>query len=247
VGVGFVSQLPGTDRLMAAALDEGVGVVAHSFADPGPFVGPAHDRGATVLCQVRTVAEARRAADAGVDVVVAQGSDAGGHTGRVPTLALLPAVVDAVAPLPVVAAGGIGDGRAIVGALVGGAEGVWIGTRFLATHEAGVGEDHKRAVLRAGADDTLLTEVYDVVARTDWPDDVAGRVVRDEFVDRWHDRVDELRRLVDRGTPPDAPARQGWWAGPAAAFVTRRERAGDVVARLATDAAAVQRARDITR
>jgi nitronate monooxygenase len=92
--------------------------MSEPFAGPTPFVAPAHEAGALVLCQVRTVAEAERAAEAGVDVIVAQGTEAGGHTGRVSTLPLVPAVVDAVAPLPVVAAGGIGDARGIAATLV---------------------------------------------------------------------------------------------------------------------------------
>ena len=132
-GVGFISHLPNAGELMTAALREGVRVVALSFADPAPFVAEAHDAGALVLCQVRTVDDARRAADVGVDVVTAQGTEAGGHTGRLSTLPLVPAVVDAIAPVPVIAAGGIADGRGIAAALMLGAEGVWIGTRFLAT------------------------------------------------------------------------------------------------------------------
>ena len=127
-GVGFISHLPGAAELMEVALDEGVKIIALSFADPTPFVGMARDAGALVLCQVRTVDAARIAAEAGVDVVTAQGTEAGGHTGRVSTLPLVPAVVDAVAPTPVIAAGGIADGRGIAAALMLGAEGVWIGT-----------------------------------------------------------------------------------------------------------------------
>ena len=132
-GVGIISHLPNAAELMDVALGEGVRIIAHSFADPAPFVDAAHDAGALVLCQVRTLDGARRAAAAGVDVVTAQGTEAGGHTGAISTLPLVPAVVDAVAPVPVVAAGGIADGRGIAAALMLGAEGVWIGTRFLAT------------------------------------------------------------------------------------------------------------------
>jgi NAD(P)H-dependent flavin oxidoreductase YrpB (nitropropane dioxygenase family) len=121
-GVGFISHLPGAAELMAAALDEGVRVVAHSFADPSPFMDAARAAGARVLCQVRTVEGARVAARAGVDAVTAQGTEAGGHTGRVSTMPLVPAVVDAVAPTPVVAAGGIADGRGIAAALMLGAD-----------------------------------------------------------------------------------------------------------------------------
>jgi hypothetical protein len=144
LGVGLLSQRPNAWRLMNAALDEGIRVIAHSFADPAPFVPQAHDAGAIVICQVRTVEDARRAADAGVDVITAQGTEAGGHTGHMSTATLVPAVVDAVAQLPVVAAGGIADGRSFAAMLMLGAEGAWIGTRFLATHECGVDDLHTR-------------------------------------------------------------------------------------------------------
>ena len=111
---------------------------------------------------MRSVDEAKRAADAGVDAITAQGTEAGGHTGRMSTLPLVPAVVDAVAPLPVLAAGGIADGRGVAAALVLGADGVWIGTRFLATDECGVPDDYKARVLAASGGDTVLTEVFDI-------------------------------------------------------------------------------------
>ena len=145
VGVGFISHLAETHELARVALESGVSVIAHSFADPGPFVQPTHDAGALVLCQVRSVSEAEQAAAAGVDVIVAEGTEAGGHTGRVSTLPLVPAVLDAVAPIPVIAAGGIGDARGIAAALMLGADGVWLGTRFEATPEAAVPRSFARA------------------------------------------------------------------------------------------------------
>ena len=252
-GVGFISHLPGTAKLMATALDEGVRIVAHSFADPAPFVDAAHEVGAIVVCQVRTVDAARRAAAAGVDVVTAQGTEAGGHTGRVSTLPLVPAVVDAVAPLPVVAAGGIADGRGIAAALMLGAEGVWIGTRFLGTHECGVSDAYKDRVIAATADDTSLTDVFDIVRGMPWPDGVSGRAIRNKFVDRWQGREDQLRTWAEEhrdeylslGTETEAEE-NAIWAGEAASFVTGIERASDVVRQLVADAADVMRTRPLT-
>ena len=163
-GVGFVSHSPDTADLMDVALREGVRVISHSFADPTPFVRAAHDCGALVLCQVRTVEDAERAADAGVDVVTAQGTEAGGHTGLLSTMPLVPTVVDAIAPLPVIAAGGIADGRGIAAALMLGAEGVWLGTRFLATQECGASDAYKARVIAATGNDTVLTDVFDIAA-----------------------------------------------------------------------------------
>ena len=252
-GVGFISHLPGTAKLMATALDEGVRIVAHSFADPAPFVDAAHEVGAIVVCQVRTVDAARRAAAAGVDVVTAQGTEAGGHTGRVSTLPLVPAVVDAVAPLPVIAAGGIADGRGIAAALMLGAEGVWIGTRFLGTHECGVSDAYKDRVIAATADDTSLTDVFDIVRGMPWPDGVSGRAIRNKFVDRWQGREDQLRTWAEEhrdeylslGTETEAEE-NAIWAGEAASFVTGIERASDVVRQLVADAADVMRTRPLT-
>ena len=192
-GVGFVSHFPAAGDLMRLALDEGVRIVAHSFADPTPFVDEAHRAGALVICQVRTVEDARQAAGAGVDIVTAQGTEAGGHTGMVSTLPLVPAIIDAVAPLPVIAAGGIGDGRGIAAALVLGAEAVWLGTRFLATPEAGIPAGYKEAVLTAGTGDTIFTEVFDLATGRPWPEGVRGRSVRNAFTDEWHGREEELR------------------------------------------------------
>jgi nitronate monooxygenase len=244
-GVGFISHFPGVDALLAVAYDERVPVIAHSFADPTPFVDEARRAGAVVLCQVRTVAEARRAATAGVDVITAQGTEAGGHTGRVSTLPLVPAVVDAVAPAPVIAAGGIADGRGIAAALMLGAEGVWLGTRFLATPEAGVGDAHKRAVLDAGTDDTVLTEVFDLAAGFPWPEGVAGRAVRTPFTDRWLGHEDELRRAVADGTVTGGieAVTDAYYAGEGVALVRNVEPAGEIVRRLVAETETVLRER----
>jgi nitronate monooxygenase len=243
-GVGVITHLPGADELTRAALDEGARVIAHSFGDPTPYVDAAHAAGALVLCQVRSVDEARRAADAGVDVVTAQGTEAGGHTGTTATLPLLPAVVDAVAPLPVLAAGGIADGRGIAAALLLGADGVWLGTAFLATPEAAIAPGYKERVLASGTDDTVLTEVFDLAAGIPWPDGVAGRSIRNRFTDRWHGDEEALRAWAvehrdELRAEHEDPETIPLYAGPAAQFVTRSEPAADVVRRLAAEAAEV--------
>jgi nitronate monooxygenase len=245
IGVGFISHLPNTGELMQTALHEGVRIIAHSFADPTPFVTPAHDAGALVVCQVRTIDDARRAAAAGVDVVTAQGTEAGGHTGRISTLPLVPAVVDAVAPVPVIAAGGIADGRSIAAALMLGADGVWLGTRFLATKECGVPDDHKARVVAASGEDTVLTDVFDIATGMPWPPGVSGRALRNRFVDQWQDREEELRTWADEHRADylrqmQSNADEGAvWAGEVATFVTQLESASDVVRQLVTHATEV--------
>ncbi len=245
-GVGLIAHLPGADALLAAALDAEIRVIAVSFADPTPFVGPAHDAGAVVLCQVRTVEDARRAAAAGVDVVAAQGTEAGGHTGRVSTLPLVPAVVDAVAPTPVVAAGGIADGRGVAAALMLGAEGAWIGTRFIATIESGVSEAYRSRVIASDADDTVLTEVFDIASGMPWPEGVAGRAITNDFAERWHGRENELHAWSDEHReqylarePGSDVDQQPVWAGEGSSFVTRVMSAGAVVQELVADATEV--------
>jgi nitronate monooxygenase len=240
-GVGFISHLDDAGALAAAALAEGVPVVAHSFADPTPFVAPAHDAGAVVISQVRRVDEAEQAAEAGVDVVVAQGTEAGGHTGLVSTLPLVPAVVDAVAPLPVIAAGGIADARGIAAALLLGADGVWMGTRFLATPEAGSRSTQQERFLAAGPGDTVLTDVFDVAGGLVFPPDVHTRVVRNDFTDRWHGREEELAAWTEEeraawiveglGTADEGVLAAGEGVG----LVHEVEPAGTLVARLVSE------------
>jgi nitronate monooxygenase len=165
------------------ALDEGIPILFLFWGDPSPWVADAHRRGTKVVVQVGSVAEAIAAADSGVDAIVAQGVEAGGHVrGTTPLFALIPQVVEAVSPLPVVAAGGIVDGRGLAAALALGADGVLIGTRFLASQEADVHPEYLRRVLDAkGAEDTVHSEdLFD----GGWPD-AAHRVLRNGLVREW--------------------------------------------------------------
>jgi nitronate monooxygenase len=159
--VNFVLEWDQRERVRAA-LDAGIGLVSFAWGDPATLVLEAHRAGATVLHSVGSVAEARRAVDAGVDVIVAQGWEAGGHVlGTTATSILVPAVVDAVAPVPVIAAGGIADGRGIAAALAWGAEAAMLGTRFLVAAEAGVHPDYRSRVLDADDVATTHTLAFD--------------------------------------------------------------------------------------
>jgi nitronate monooxygenase len=179
-GVNLVLAWPQQDRL-AQCLDLGVKIVATSWGDPSPYVSAIQAAGGVLIHQVGTVDDARKAADAGADVIVAQGWEAGGHVqSEVGTLALVPRVVDAVAPLPVLAAGGIADGRGVAAALTLGAAGAWIGTRFLASEEAAVHHAYKQRLLEASENDTLYTCLFDL----GWPD-APHRVIRNSTVERW--------------------------------------------------------------
>jgi nitronate monooxygenase len=141
-------------------LDERVPVFASGLGNPAPYVPRCRELSIRVIALVGNVKNARRVADAGVDIVVAQGHEAGGHTGRIGTLALVPQVVDAVAPIPVVAAGGIADGRGLAAALALGAHGVWCGTAFLATEEANIAPLQKQKIVEASEEDTRVTRLY---------------------------------------------------------------------------------------
>lgn len=235
-GVGFISSFPDTEELARVALEEGVAAINHSFADPTPFVAPAHAAGVKVFAQVQTLAQAITAARAMVDVIIAQGGEAGGHAGALGTFALLPAVVDAVAPIPVVAAGGIADGRGLAAALLLGAQGAWMGTRFVTSHEWGGPSWEQEAVLAATSDDTVQTRLYDLIAERPFPADNPDRMLRNAFIDRWSGRESEipahreaLQAEVAAGHERADPAVAGVSAGVSAGLITSARPAGEIV------------------
>ena len=177
-GVNVVLQWPQHERL-AACLAEGVAVVSTFWGDPAPYVDLVHDAGALHVHTVGSAAEARRAVDAGVDAVVAQGQEAGGHVwGQVSTLALVPAVADAVGSVPVLAAGGITDGRGLAAVLALGAEAGWLGTRFVASAEADAHPTYQSALLAAAETSTAYGTVFD----GGWPQ-APHRTLRNRSVD----------------------------------------------------------------
>jgi nitronate monooxygenase len=191
-GVGFISSFPGLDELIKVALEEQVVAVSHSFADPTAYIPIAHATGVKVISQVQTVAQAVVAAQAGVDILVAQGTEAGGHTGYSGTLPLVVAVLDIAGDIPVLAAGGIADGRGLAAVLVLGADGAWMGTRFYASRESSGGNWEKQRILEAGTDDTVLTQIYDLTLESPFPRDVGDRVLRNEYTASWHGRNEEV-------------------------------------------------------
>jgi nitronate monooxygenase/enoyl-[acyl-carrier protein] reductase II len=197
--VNFTARPLVTD-VFEAALAENPAVISYALGDPGDLVARAHAVGALFVQQVHTVEQARAAADRGVDVLVAQGSEAGGFGGTVGAFALLPQVVDAVAPVPVLAAGGIADGRGLAAALLLGAEGVNIGTRFLASLESGIDGSWKQRIVGSASEDTVKVEFADVVFPPRPPQgyDVAPRVLRTPFVDEWSARPEAARESADQ-------------------------------------------------
>lgn len=153
----------------------------------------AHDAGCKVMHMAGDVPEALRAAQAGADIIVAQGSEAGGHVGWMASLPLVPMMVKAVAPLPVLLAGGIADGRGLAAALALGAEGVLLGTRFMATPEAPIHANFKQAIVKSDGHDTVLTEIPDLVSQRVWPG-AMSRAQRNRFIGRWSGREWAIRQ-----------------------------------------------------
>jgi nitronate monooxygenase len=206
-GVGFVTHwLPRAEENFEAVLDERVPVVLFSFADPRAWIRRAKDRGATVICQVQTLEAARDAVAAGADVLAVQGNEAGGHTGAEALLPFLVRAVEAFPDVPVVAAGGIGDGRSLAAVLAAGADGAWMGTAFMATDENEIAPDIKEIVVRGRGADTVWTSVADILntplrGAPPWPAGIACRVQANAFVRKWHGRQDELRTRVEDVLP----------------------------------------------
>jgi nitronate monooxygenase len=196
-GVGFITwSLARQPELLDLALAHGPSAVWLSFGDPAPFASRIHDAGALVVCQVQGEAMARAALDAGADVLVAQGSEAGGHGASRGTMALVPALVDLCARrgVPVIAAGGIADGRGLAAALMLGADGVALGTRFYATAEAAGHGAAKQRIVEATGDDSLRGIVFDISRRKVWPAPFTGRCLVNDHLRRWSGRELELLR-----------------------------------------------------
>ncbi len=256
VVVDPAAKAAATDEQVRTCLEAGVDVVSLSFGEAAPYVDLVHDHGGLVLQSVGSAAAAEAAVDAGVDVVVAQGWEAGGHVqSDVATTALVPRVADAVPDTPVVAAGGIADGRGIAAALTLGADAAWLGTRFLATPEANVHRLYRERVLEADETDTEYATLFD----EGWPD-VPHRVVENDTVADWDaagrpegDRPGEGETVAK--TPDGDPVRRyedslavpgmdgdvealPLYAGQSAGLIDAVRPAGEVVADLVADAEA---------
>ena len=226
-------------------------VISFALGFSSDLVKRAHDAGSLFVQQVHSAAQAAEAASGGVDVIIAQGGEAGGFGGAPSTMVLVPQVVDAVAPLPVVAAGGIADGRALAAALALGAQGANIGTRFIASEEAELSDGYKACVLAAGSDETLRADfINDLVPPSSegaYP--AAPRVVRNAFVEEWHGRDEHFRAV--RGDIADrmrAAMRDGTVhklmviTGEVAGSIDEILPAGDIVRRITLEADEVLRA-----
>lgn len=246
VGVGFVSwSLANQPAVFQQALDRRPKAIMLSYGDPFPFLSQARQAGIPVLMQVQTLNAARVAADAGADVIVVQGTEAGGHAGLRTTMGLLPATVDIVAPRPVLAAGGVADGRGLAAVLAMGAAGAVIGTRFVTAEESLAHPAAKDRLTKSSGDDTVRTRVFDQLRDLDWPAPFIARALRNATTAHWHGREDKLQAAIVAERDRYAQARNAGdysraaiFASEAADLVRDIAPAGVILQRLIDEAAA---------
>ena len=202
VGCGFITwSLAQQPDLLDRALAHAPAALMLSFGDPAPFVPAIHAAGSLLICQVQTIAHTRAALAAGAAIIVAQGTEAGGHGCVRATLTLVPEIADLLArespDTVLVAAGGIADGRGLAAALMLGADGVLVGSRLVASSEALIHPNHQQAILAATGDDTLRQTVTDIARGYDWPAAFTGRVLLTDYVRRWHGNEAEMRAQAE--------------------------------------------------
>ena len=206
--VGLITPfIPMLQGCFEAALEERAAVIALSFSDPQPWLGRAKEAGALTMCQVQSMEGAAQAVEGGADVIVAQGTEAGGHCGEMTLMPLLTRIADRYPDTPLMAAGGIASGRGLAAVLSAGADGAWVGTAFLATPEATeVPGVYKERIIKSDGGETIYTRVYDLVDGMPWPPEIGARVYNNRFVREWHGRDDEIvaKREELRGLTSEA-------------------------------------------
>ncbi|MCD2197793.1 nitronate monooxygenase [Actinomycetospora endophytica] len=232
-GAGFQCWAAPVD-LVARTLERGPAAIMLAFGDPTPYLDAVRGSGAALILMVTDLAEARQAVELGADVVIAQGSDAGGHGGSRGTLGFVPVVADLAGGIPVLAAGGIGDGRGVAAALTLGAAGALIGTRLLASPEALVSAAYGKALLESGGEDTERSRVYDIARESAWPRRYTGRALSTPFSRRWRDHEEELRD--DAGARREFTDTEVVWAGESLDLVTDLVPAAEIVGTVAAEA-----------
>jgi nitronate monooxygenase len=215
VGCGFITwALKRQPQLLDLVLARNPRAIFLSFGNPQPFTVRIKAAGAKLISQVQTRRDAEQAIDCGADVVVAQGSEAGGHGERRATMTLVPEVADLIAaksPATLLcAAGGVADGRGLAAALMLGADGVLVGSRLWASSEANVSPRMHAAALAATGDDTIRSQVMDLARKLDWPPRYTARVLRNAYIERWHGREAELLTVADAEA---AKYRKAWAEG----------------------------------
>jgi nitronate monooxygenase len=239
-GVGLMAwALDLDDSTFPVVLEHAPALVSVSFGDYPKYIAALHDVGSVVATQAGTLAEAKAAEQAGVDIVVARGAEGGGHgRNEVSTLVLLQEILDTVS-LPVLAAGGVAGPRGLAAVIAAGAAGAWSGSAFLTTTEAETSAAARARLIAAADTDTAYGRVFDVAQRLDWPAEYGGRALRNAFFDEWDGREDQL--LVDDAAADSmrtAKAAEDFdtayiYTGQGAGLLAREQTAADVVAEFA--------------
>ena len=250
IGCGFITwSLAARPDLLDLVLEHLPAAVMLSFGDPVPFAAKIKASGSKLICQIQTREHAKQAVDAGADIIVAQGSEAGGHGMVRATMTLVPEIADYLAGVSastlLLAAGGIADGRGLAAALMLGADGVMIGSRFWASKEAVVHPSLQQRAVKATGDETIRTTVADVVRGYAWPPEFSGRLVETRFVRDWHGQP---QRLCDEATLARERTRYlsametgdaentGVWVGEATALIHDIRPAAELLQMIAADA-----------
>jgi nitronate monooxygenase len=253
VGVGFITwSAARRPSVMDAALAHRPAAVMLSFGDPLTFAADIKAAGAILMCQCQNLGHVRVALDAEADIVVAQGSEAGGHGADRGTFTLVPEVADLLAHTSpdtmLVAAGGVADGRGLAAAVTLGADGVLVGTRLCASQESLVKPLHRQAIVESNGDATMRTHLADIVRELPWPQEFTARIQRNGFVNRWHGRESDLAQQVAIEGPrylqafaDGDPEDTGVWFGEAAGLIDAIEPAATIVERMVTEATHLRR------
>jgi nitronate monooxygenase len=250
VGCGFITwKLAENPEVLEAVLARQPAALCLSFGDPAPFAARIHDAGVPLICQVQSLRDAQRAAECGARVIVAQGSEAGGHGERRGTITLVPEVVDWLAghspDTLLLAAGGVADGRGLAAALMLGADGVLMGSRLWASAEAEVSHAMTDAAIAATGDATIRSTVMDAARGLRWPARYTARVLRNKVTERWHDDPEGLRADPAAraewvaGWDAGDPARANTFVGEAAGLIHDRPPVADLLARISDEAGAL--------
>ena len=244
-GIGFITwSLAKRPELLDIALAARPRAMMLSFGDPNPFAPRIKSAGALLICQVQTEDMARQALDAGADILIAQGTEAGGHGASRTTLDIVPAIVDlAAGRVPVVAAGGIGDGRGLAAMMMLGASGVLLGTRFYASQECDGTDEAKKLICDASSGSTVRGVVFDLSRNNVWPSPFTGRTLINGHLRRWTGHEVELLQSMTAVAAEYAAAREARnfdiaavFAGEAVGLIHDIPPAAEIVERIATEA-----------
>jgi len=244
VGVGFITwSMAKHPRLLDMVLERRPPAIMLSFGDIRPHAQKIKNKGALLICQVQTLEQAKDAAANGADILVAQGAEAGGHGISRGTFAFVPAVVDGVPDIPVAAAGGVADGRGLAAALMLGADGVLVGTRFYASKEAAGFATAKQRIVTGTGDQTVRGILFDIARRNVWPAPYTGRLLRNKFSEKWRGREAELLQHQNEEAEKYSEAREegdfdiaGVIAGEAVDLIADIPPAAEIVDRMVNEA-----------